>query len=238
MKTWTLQDVADHWDSEPEYDAINDKIDSYFRRFTDSAPLFRIPENAKVLDVDCRTARGTVFFKEKYPTADFMCMAMSPTFKERALHKLSESNVEARVEVFDTMPMPFDNTLFDVVLTYETLEHTPWPTEYIQELSRMLKPGGLFVLTTPNVLWEPVHWLSATLHIDHGEGPHRMVPRREILAAFKKSGLSVTTEKTFVLIPAGPTLLLKFGKFIERILPELVMRHIALRRTFICTKHA
>jgi len=238
MKTWTLQDVAAHWDSEPEYDKINSKIDSYFRRFTDSTPLFQISDNARVLDVDCRTAKGTIFFKEKYPTASFQCMAMSPTFKERALKNLKENSTDAKVDVFDVMPMPFDDESFDAVLTYETLEHTPWPEKFIQELSRMLKPDGLFVLTTPNVLWEPVHWLSATLHLDHGEGPHRMVPRKEILAAFKKARLSVKTEKTFVLIPAGPKSLLALGKMIERMLPEFVMRLIALRRTFICTKDA
>jgi len=238
MKIWTLQDVAAHWDSEPNYDEINSKIDSYFRRFTDSAPLFAIPDGAHVLDVDCRTAKGTIFFKEKYPNTTFQCMAMSPTFKERSLQNLQSSGVEANVGIFDALPLPFGDASFDVVLTYETLEHVPWPAKYIQELSRMLKPGGQLILTTPNVLWEPVHWLSAKLHLDHGEGPHRMVPRREILSAFKDAGLEVATERTFVLIPAGPRFLIGLGKLIERVLPEFLLLCLALRRTFICTKHA
>jgi SAM-dependent methyltransferase len=237
MKIWTLQDVAAHWDNEPHYDEINSKIDSYFRRFTDSAPLFQIPEGARVLDIDCRTAKGTVFFTEKYPTAHFQCMAMSPTFKERAEHTLQKNTVNAPVGIFNTMPLPFEDQSFDMILTYETLEHVPWPARYIKELSRVLMPGGQLVLTTPNVLWEPVHWLSATLHLDHGEGPHRMVPRREIFAAFREAGLEVITEKTFVLIPAGPKWLLAIGKYMERVLPEWILRIIALRRTFICTKH-
>ena len=67
MKTWELKDVAEHWDKVPGYDKINSGIDSYYRRFTDTSPLFRIPSGARVLDVDCRTAKGTVFFKSKYP---------------------------------------------------------------------------------------------------------------------------------------------------------------------------
>jgi coenzyme F420 hydrogenase subunit beta len=236
MKTWTLKQVADHWDNSPDYDDQNAKIDSYFRRFKDSAPLFTIPENAKVLDCDCRTGNGTVFMKEKYPTANFRCVAMAGSFKERADANLKAHNLGVEVSVMTELTQPFKDEHFDVILTYETLEHVPWPTKYIAELSRIIKPGGTMVLTTPNVLWEPVHWLSATLHLDHGEGPHRMVPRKEILNALKTAGFTVDTERTFVLIPAGPKWLLSFGYFLERIFPEWLMRILALRRTFVCTK--
>ena len=236
MKTWTLKDVADHWDNSPDYDDQNAKIDSYFRRFKDSAPLFTIPDNAKVLDCDCRTGNGTVFMKEKYPTAHFRCVAMAPSFKERAEKNLKIHNLDVEVSVMTQLRQPFDDEHFDVILTYETLEHVPWPTKYIAELSRILKPGGTMVLTTPNVLWEPVHWLSATLHLDHGEGPHRMVPRKEILNALHAAGFTIDIERTFVLVPAGPKWLLRFGYSLEKIFPEWLMRILALRRTFVCTK--
>src|SRR3989344_2851834 len=98
MKRWTLEDVANHWDHSPDYDSQNAKIDSYMRRFLDSAPLFSIPENAKVLDVDCRTGNGTVFFIKKYPTAKLSCIAMAETFKTRAPKNLSEHGGQANVE--------------------------------------------------------------------------------------------------------------------------------------------
>jgi coenzyme F420 hydrogenase subunit beta len=236
MKTWTLEDVARHWDNSPDYDDQNAKIDSYMRRFKDSKDLFIIPGNANVLDCDCRTGNGTVFFKEKYPTATFTCVAMAPTFKERAEKNLKAHGIDANVQVMTDLKQSFEDSSFEVILTYETLEHVPWPTKYIAELSRILKPNGTLVLTTPSVLWEPVHWLSATLHLDHGEGPHRMVPRKEILDAFASAGLSVEIEKTFVLIPAGPRWLLAIGYQLEKILPEWLLRIIALRRTFICRK--
>ena len=228
--------MADHWDNSPDYDDQNAKIDSYFRRFKDSAPLFTIPDNARVLDCDCRTGNGTVFMKERYPTANFRCVAMAPSFKERADINLKAHKLDVEVSVMTELTQPFADEHFDVILTYETLEHVPWPTAYIAELSRIIKPGGTMVLSTPNVLWEPVHWLSATLHLDHGEGPHRMVPRKEILNALKAAGFIVDIERTFVLIPAGPKWLLGFGYFLERIFPEWLMRILALRRTFVCTK--
>jgi coenzyme F420 hydrogenase subunit beta len=236
MKTWTLADVAGHWDRSPGYDQINAKIDSYFRRFTDSAPLFALPENAKVLDVDCRTGKGTIFFKEKFPTAEFTCMASAPTFKSRAEKNLRDRNIDAKVHLLCDPPFPFTDESFDAVLSYETLEHIPWPERYLEELGRVTKPGGVLVLTTPNVLWEPVHWLSATLHLDHGEGPHRMVPRNEILDGLYRAGFDVRIERTFVLVPAGPSFLLKFGRWLESWLPKAFLRAFALRRTYICTK--
>ncbi len=234
--SWTLKDVADHWDNSPNYDVQNAKIDSYMRRFRDSAPLFTISEHAHVLDIDCRTGNGTVFFSKKYPTARFTCVAMAQTFKERAEKNLKANAVDATVSVMTTLRQPFADASFDCILCYETLEHVPWPQAFITELSRMLKPLGTLVLTTPNVLWEPVHWLSARLKLDHGEGPHRMVPRREILGAIEAAGLDVSVERTCVLVPAGPKWFLVIGSWLEKMLPEQMLRCIALRRTFVCRK--
>lgn len=198
---WTISQVAAHWDSVPEYDAINAKIDSYFRRFADSAPLFIIPPDARVLDVDCRSAKGTVFFHEHSPSARFTCMPMSSLFEQRTREQMATHGISGEVVVFRELPLPFPDGSFDVVLTYETIEHVPWPEEYVRELARVLKPGGTFVLTTPSLLWEPVHLLSGWLHLDHGEGPHWMLARRRLLRAFRNADLRVETERSFVLIP-------------------------------------
>jgi len=231
-----LADVAAHWDSVPEYDAINARIDSYFRRFTDSAPLFQIPPQAHVLDVDCRSAVGTVFFHARYPAARFTCMPMSSLFERRTREQMERHGIGGTVAVFRALPLPFGDGTFDVVLTYETIEHVPWPEEYVRELSRVLKRGGTMVLTTPSVLWEPVHALSAALRLDHGEGPHRMLRRQSLLRAFRDAGLEVMTERSFVLIPVGPSWLLAFGRWLEQISPQWLLRQLCLRRTFVCTK--
>ncbi len=236
MKPWTFADVAAHWDSTPGYDAINAGIDSYLRRFKDSEPLFTIPENAEVLDIDCRTGIGTAYFARRYPSARFTCVAMAGSFVTQAKARLQGEGIDAPVSQVMDLPLQLSDATFDVVLSYETLEHVPDPKAFVRELSRVLKPGGTLVLTTPNLLWEPVHWLSATLHLDHGEGPHRMLPRSEILRHFESAGLNVKTERSFVLVPVGPTFLLKFGRLLESIFPEALLRILALRRTFICTK--
>lgn len=39
---------------------------------------------------------------------------------------------------------------FDAVLCTEVLEHIPYPVETIRELSRVLRPGGILILTAPS----------------------------------------------------------------------------------------
>ncbi len=235
MKSWTFADVAAHWDS-VAYDKSNAGIDSHLRRFTDSAPLFAIATNAQVLDIDCRTANGTIFFQKKYPTATFSCIAMAESFLHIAQEKLLAKGISARVSQLHNLPLSCADNHFDTVLCYESIEHVPDPHAFVAELARVLKPNGTIVLTTPNRLWEPVHWLSATFKLDHGEGPHRMLPRKELIKCIEGNSLHIQIERTFVLVPVGPKWLLNFGRWIETILPECIMRMIALRRTFICRK--
>jgi SAM-dependent methyltransferase len=49
-------------------------------------------------------------------------------------------------------PLPFDDDTFDVILLCEVIEHfTEDPLYALLNISRVLKPGGSLILTTPNV---------------------------------------------------------------------------------------
>ena len=48
---------------------------------------------------------------------------------------------------------------FDVVMAWETFEHLYEPREFLQECHRLLRPGGVLLLTVP----EPGHWTSRLL---------------------------------------------------------------------------
>jgi SAM-dependent methyltransferase len=48
--------------------------------------------------------------------------------------------------------IPYDDGSFDVVLTHNVLEHVEDPGRLFQEVSRVLRPGGLFISKTPNRL--------------------------------------------------------------------------------------
>ncbi len=46
--------------------------------------------------------------------------------------------------------LPFAGDAFDVVVAGETLEHMPYPAIVLEEIRRVLVPGGLFVGSIPN----------------------------------------------------------------------------------------
>ena len=48
-------------------------------------------------------------------------------------------------------PLPFEGDYFDVVYAGEILEHLLDTERFLREVARVLKPTGLFVLTTPNL---------------------------------------------------------------------------------------
>jgi SAM-dependent methyltransferase len=53
---------------------------------------------------------------------------------------------------WDGAVMPFDDNSFDTMMATEVLEHCPDPGKIINEMKRVLKPGGLIFFTVP-FLW-------------------------------------------------------------------------------------
>ncbi|MDO9333403.1 MAG: class I SAM-dependent methyltransferase [Dehalococcoidales bacterium] len=50
----------------------------------------------------------------------------------------------------DACNLPFSSDYFDVVVTLETIEHLPEYKKFLSECSRVLKPKGLLICSTPN----------------------------------------------------------------------------------------
>jgi len=52
--------------------------------------------------------------------------------------------------------LPFDNNSFDIVTSFQVLEHTQDPKQVLMEAIRVLKPGGYLYFNVPNhnFIWE------------------------------------------------------------------------------------
>ncbi|HET9476074.1 MAG TPA: methyltransferase domain-containing protein [Dehalococcoidia bacterium] len=50
----------------------------------------------------------------------------------------------------DAEHLPLADSVFDVVVSFETIEHLPDPLQFLREIKRVLTPGGLFIVSTPN----------------------------------------------------------------------------------------
>lgn len=61
---------------------------------------------------------------------------------------LNVPNVEFRKAVVP--PLPFEANTFDAVVSFQVIEHIRDDMQFVAEVSRVLRPGGIFIVTTPN----------------------------------------------------------------------------------------
>jgi len=63
--------------------------------------------------------------------------------------------VDMPVEIVDieSEKLPFNNNFFDVVFAGEIIEHLRDPKFFLGEVKRVLKENGVFILTTPNIVY-------------------------------------------------------------------------------------
>lgn len=237
-KNWSFQDTGKFWDTVKDYDEIDDETYAYKRRFYDSIKLSSIKPKSKILDIDCRTANGTLFFHRNNKIKEAVCVSPSRTFLDVAKDRLKKYKIKSKTLLLKKIPLPIKSNSFDAVLCFETIEHISDKDHlpFLRELNRLLKKDGELILTMPNILWEPVHWLAAIFNIHHSEGPHNFLPRKKIIKLLNKSGFTIQKEKTTVLIPYGPRFLTKLGEIIENLFGETLRKPIGLRRIFICRK--
>lgn len=118
------------------------------------------------------------------------------------------------VDLFDAErdPFPYPDESFDTVLCGELIEHLPSdPMHMMSEVNRILKPGGHFVLTTPNICstraisailqgyhpgFFPAYIRPCADGSDAGARHAREYAPREIVHLFRDSGFEVALLET------------------------------------------
>jgi ubiquinone/menaquinone biosynthesis C-methylase UbiE len=99
-----------------------------------------------VLDIACGEGYGTNLLS-KVATKVSGVDIDANTIVEASLKNKSE-NIEFKEG--NTSNIPFENSLFDVVVSFETIEHHNQHHEMLKEIKRVLKPGGLLIISTPD----------------------------------------------------------------------------------------
>lgn len=236
--SWSLRAVEVHYDDlAADYDAINQRVDSYFRRFTDTIRLAELPDDAYILDIFARTGKGIAYFQAQGKVGRAVCVDVSTEMGRlcsRRLYEIGFHNFRWIQICAYGLPLP-DNE-FDVILSLETVEHFDDPQRIIKEMGRVTRPGGTLLLTTPNTLWEPIHALASVTGVHHSEGPHRFIPVSRLRQYISRAGFEIMKYQTYVIIPAGPTWLLKVGQYLEQRMSNRQRSAFGLRRVFVCRK--
>lgn len=161
-----------------QYDASDEQ---WFLGIPLAAALAEIPA-ALVLDVATGTGRLPRALLRQ-PAFDGHIIALD--LSRRMLHQATRHTAQFsdRVTYFwqDAQQLPFDDNTFDAVACLEALEFTPAPRAVLAELVRVLRPGGVLLVT--NRIGKDARLL-----------PKRAFPREQFgaeLAAFPLESITV-----------------------------------------------
>jgi len=67
------------------------------------------------------------------------------------LKKAADKGVKVFKADLNNDPLPFKDGFFDVILMEEVIEHLVNPDNAVKEAYRILKAGGLYLVSTPNL---------------------------------------------------------------------------------------
>lgn len=133
------------------YDAIAERIHhgldiKFYKRIV----AIGGPYSGNVLDVGCGGGDLLRMIKDvSKPGTKFFGLDISEKLCEIA----RKNNPEAEIIIGDAENLPYSDNTFDFLFMTEALEHMLDHKKAVMEVGRVLKPGGIFIVTVPNRDW-------------------------------------------------------------------------------------
>lgn len=100
----------------------------------------------RVLDAGCGEGYGTDML------AAVATEAVGTDLEAPVVHRARDRYPRARFEVANLVSLPFPDASFGAVVSLQVIEHIQTPHEFLSECARVLTPGGLLIMSTPNRL--------------------------------------------------------------------------------------
>ena len=116
----------------------------------------KVPAGGRILDVGCGAGSALALLRGNY-------IAEGVEVSETSVVKCQEKQLKC--EQYDGSTLPFKDGELDAVGSYNVLEHTDDPTQFLNEKLRVLREGGIFVVACPNFLsiTNSYHWHTSGL---------------------------------------------------------------------------
>jgi SAM-dependent methyltransferase len=150
----------------------------------------------RVLDIACGTGYGLALLAE---TAGMVVGV--DVDAEAALAAKKECGRNTQVLLGDGTGLPFPDESFDVVTSFETLEHLHNRKGFLSELRRVLKFDGKLILSTPNANYtQPVNGKPTNLFHVFEYNPDELRPELQDFFHLEKF-LGQTLDKRFPIPP-------------------------------------
>jgi len=111
-----------------------------------------------------------------------------------------------RAATADVRALPFRDASFDAIYSMGTIEHFDETEQAVQEMARVLKPGGYAIVGVPNRHDPFLRPLLATVLQTVGlyaYGYEKSYSRRALRDMLERAGFSVAVETSILFIPGG-----------------------------------
>lgn len=148
-----------YWDDVWSTDTLDREYSELFRLV-----LARVPERARTLDVGCGVGNLSRLLRDQR-----QARVTALDFSTWACEQLTKDGFETVVSSLPRIPLP--DSVFDVAVATEVMEHLDRPERTLAEMVRVVKPGGIIMCSVPN----------DTLH-PHQELEHQQAFDRDSLA--------------------------------------------------------
>jgi ubiquinone/menaquinone biosynthesis C-methylase UbiE/uncharacterized protein YbaR (Trm112 family) len=125
----------------------NEYYSYYYRRFTyHILNRLDVKEGHKILVVGCGAGLEEKNIDTLYRNVELWSIDISQEMIKKAINNQSPSHFAVSL----AEALPFRDNSFDRVISREVIEHVMVPQKMISEISRVLKPKGIAVITTEN----------------------------------------------------------------------------------------
>ncbi|MEO8886366.1 MAG: class I SAM-dependent methyltransferase [Mucilaginibacter sp.] len=141
-----------------------------------------------ILDIACGTGFGTELLINNNASFVYAADVADEAIEicNARLKKINAGNFICHKQ--DGTQMSYADHTFDMVVSFETIEHIKEYNSFLKEISRVLKPGGLLVLSTPNALvTKPINGVPQNPFHVHEFGPNEL---NQLLSKFFKIELA------------------------------------------------
>ncbi len=105
-----------------------------------------INSNIKALELGCGTGNLASFLQAQGVSITAGDISETAIEHARKLHP----NVDFRTHAAEELP--YEDNSFEIVMSFDVLEHLPNVDQHLSEVQRVLKPDGYYLLQTPNKL--------------------------------------------------------------------------------------
>ncbi|MBN2094128.1 MAG: class I SAM-dependent methyltransferase [Candidatus Zambryskibacteria bacterium] len=206
----------------------------YFRLKRRTSEILRLMNKyynnpQKILDIGAADGSMLDDIKEKYPVIECIGLEQSREFIK------ANKNKNIRIIQGDAHSLPFQSDTFDVIIAAAIIEHVTRPEKMLEEAHRVLKRGGIFIVTSPNPFFDKVGRVIGWVMRDRflkGEKHNIMFNLEKLKKSFKEANFEIIQADKFMFSPMGVPGELR----IERIIKSLGLSFLLLNQIIVGKK--